>query len=421
MSRRPRRLDLSAIAVDVSPLRDSPGYRALWVGQVLSLLGTQMRQVAVPVQVFRLTHSNLAVGLTGLVEVVPLIVFSIGSGAVIDRFDRRKVMGWAQLGLMAASGALAAVTLAGSASLAWIYLLTAASAAFASIDRPTRSAILPHLVEPNQISAAMALRQVLFQVTQIVGPLLAAAMLTFSGIGYIYIVDAATFVTSLASLYWVPSVPLVPTEQTGWEQVKEGLSYSFRTPVILAIFLTDLQAMIFGMPRAVFPALAERTFHDESRVGFLYAAPAVGAMLAALSTGWVERINRQGLAVIVAVLVWGGAIVLAGLSTFSFALTLVFLAIAGGADVVSAVFRGTMLIENSPDLLRGRTSSVNLMVVTGGPRLGDVEAGLVGSAIGAAGSIVAGGAACVVATLAIAARFRVFRGYERASAPYRGV
>lgn len=380
-----------------------------------------MRQVAVPVQVFRLTHSNVAVGMTGLVEVVPLIIFSIASGAVIDRLDRRAVMAWSQVALMACSGVLAFVTLAGSPSLTWIYGLTAASAAFSSVDRPTRSAILPHLVGPHQIPAAMALRQVLFQVTQIVGPLAAGLMLGFVNLGYVYVVDAVSFVSALVAVYWVPDVPMVPTDQTGWEQIKEGLGYSFRTPVILAIFLTDLQAMIFGMPRAAFPALARDTFGKESVVGFLYAAPAAGAMLAALSTGWVERINRQGLAVIVSVAVWGGAILLAGLSTFSLAVTLVFLAIAGGADVVSAVFRGTMLIENSPDALRGRTSSVNLMVVTGGPRLGDVEAGLVAGAIGAAGSVIAGGAVCLVATVTIAARFKTFRHYKRTEALYRGV
>jgi MFS family permease len=419
LSRRVRRFDLSSIAVDISPLRESPGYRALWSGQVLSLLGNQMRQVAVPVQVFRLTHSTIAVGMTGLVEVIPLIIFSIASGAVIDRFDRRALIALSQIALIACSGALALVTLAGTPSLPWIYGLTAASSAFSSIDRPVRSAILPHLVAPRHIPAAMALRQVLFQVTLIVGPLLAGLMLGFVDLGYIYVVDAVSFVSALVALRWVPDVPVTPTDQTGWEQIKEGLRYSFRTPVLLAIFLMDLQAMILGMPRAAFPALAQQTFGNESLVGYLYAAPAVGAMLAALSTGWVDRIERQGFAVVASVAVWGAAIMIAGLTTFSFTSTLVFLAIAGAADVVSAVFRGTMLLENSPDALRGRTSSVNLMVVTGGPRLGDVEAGLVAGAIGAQGSVIAGGAACLLATLGVAARFKRFRSYRRSEAPFR--
>ena len=419
MSRRPRRLDLSAIAVDITPLRESPGYRALWVGQALSLMGTQMRQVAVPVQVFRLTGSNAAVGLIGLVELVPLIIFSIIGGTIADRFDRRIVMAWSQIGLMITSGALALVTFRGGATLAWIYGLTALSSAFASVDRPTRSAVLPHLVAPNQLSSAMALRQVLFQLTMIVGPLVAGVLIGVANLGVIYTIDAASFVAALVSVYWVPRLPVIVSEHTGWESVKEGLRYSFRTPIILAIFLTDLEAMIFGSPRALYPALAKTVFHRESLVGVLYAAPAVGAMLAALTTGWVERIERHGLAVIVSVLVWGVAIFGVGVCTFSLALTLLFLAIAGGADVVSAVFRGTMLIENSPDQLRGRTSAANLMVVTGGPRLGDLEGGLVAAAVGPAASITIGGAGCIVATLAIAARFKGYLGYKRSDARYR--
>lgn len=412
---------MSAITVDLSPLRDSPGYRALWIGQVITLLGTQMRQVAVPVQVYDLTRSSVDVGLIGLVEVVPLIFFSIAGGALADRFDRRALMAWAQLGLMGASGGLAAITLTGRPSLGWVYGFVALSSAFASLDRPTRSAMLPHLVEPHQLSAAMALRQVLFQVTQIAGPLLAAALFPVVSIGWIYVVDAASFITSLMAVYWVPRLPTIVTERSGWEAVKEGLAFSFRTPVLLAIFLTDLSAMIFGMPRAVFPALAHQVFHlGNSAVGFMYAAPAVGAVVAAATTGWIERIEHQGRAVIAAVTLWGAAIMGAGLATFSFAVALVLLAIAGGADVLSAVFRGTMLLETTPDQLRGRTSAANLMVVTGGPRLGDVEAGAVAAAIGPALSVVVGGAACLIGTFAIAARFRAFRDYRRSQAPYRG-
>src|SRR5680860_402699 len=190
-----------------------------------------------------------------------------------------------------------------------------------------------------------------------------------------------------------------PTAQLGLAAIREGLSYARRTPVLMSIFIIDLVAMIFGMPRAVFPALADGTFAvGPFGLGLLYAAPAAGALVGALTTGWVGRIRRQGIAVVVAVAVWGAAIALAGLSLFSLVLTLFFLAIAGAADVVSAVFRGTMLLEATPAKLRGRVNSLNQMVVAGGPRLGDVEAGLVAGAIGPGPSIVVGGAACLIGT-----------------------
>jgi MFS family permease len=197
------------------------------------------------------------------------------------------------------------------------------------------------------------------------------------------------------------------------QSVREGLAFAIRRPVILSIFLVDLVAMIFGMPRAVFPALAERTFHGGAGIlGLLYAAPAAGALISALTTGWVTRIRRQGLAVILSVAAWGAAITLAGLTLFSLILTLVFLAVAGGADVVSAVFRGTMLQDATPDALRGRLNALNIMVVTGGPRLGDFEAGLVAGAFGAPASIVIGGLACLLGTGVLSGMVPAFRRYK---------
>jgi MFS family permease len=415
LSRRPRRFDFArSVAVDISPLRESTGYRALWIGQILSLIGTQMRYVAVPFQVFDITHSNVYVGLIGLVEVVPLIVFSIIGGTVADMMDRRKVMAWSQVALMATSGALAALSLTGAASLVWVYLVVSISSAFSAIDRPARSAMLPQLVAQDQLSAAMALRQVVFQLTQIAGPLAAGLLIASFSVGWVYAIDALTFVAALASVRWVPAMPTPASgEQSGLQSIREGLRFSFRTPFILAIFLIDLVAMVFGMPRAVFPAVAAQTFHaGPSGLGMLYAAPSAGALLGALTTGWIKRIDRQGIAVIAAVTLWGGAVTAAGLSLFSFALTLLCLAIAGGADVVSAVFRGTMLLESTPDALRGRVSAVNLMVVTGGPRLGDVEAGLVAGALGAPASIVLGGALCLAGTTVAAGAFPPLRNYR---------
>ncbi len=374
-----------------------------------------MRFVAVPWQVYRLTGSTVAVGLIGLVEVIPLIAFSILGGAYADAVDRRRVVARANIGLLLTSVALGLLTFSGSASLPSIYLITAIASSLSAIDRPARSAIMPGLIREDQLPAAMALRQVAFQTTQIVGPAVGGVMIANFDLGWVYMIDALTFVAAQVSLRWVPSSAPEPGEERGGiAAIKEGLSFAFRTPLLLSIFVIDLVAMIFGMPRAVFPALADEVFKiGAGGVGFLYAAPSVGALLAALAGGWVTRVRRQGLAVIASVVAWGGAITLAGLSLWSLPLTLFFLALAGAADVVSAIFRGTMLLQETPDSLRGRVTSVNIMVVTGGPRVGDLEAGLLAGLVGAGPSVAVGGIACLIGTAAVAYGIPALKGYTR--------
>ncbi|HVF53450.1 MAG TPA: MFS transporter [Actinomycetota bacterium] len=402
-----------ALALDISPLRDSPAYRALWIGQIISFVGTNMRYVAVPVQVYRLTGSTVAVGLIGLAEVIPLIIVSVFAGALADSHERRALIAKTQIGLIASSLALAAISLMDRPSLYLIYGLTAIASAFNALDRPARTAMTPDLVAPGKISAAMALRQVVYQVTQIIGPLIAGLMLAVVAVSWVYLVDAITYVAALVSLRWVPrSVPVDPNARVNLQSIRDGLSFSLKTPLVLSIFVIDLVAMIFGMPRAVFPALAEQTFGmGPAGVGLLYAAPSIGALIGAVTTGWVKNVRRQGRAVLISVMAWGLAITLAGLSLFSLALTMFFLAVAGAADVLSAVFRGTMLLEATPEELRGRVSAVQIMVVTGGPRLGDVEAGLAAGLVGAPGSVVVGGAACVAGTVLVGWVFRSLRDY----------
>ena len=404
-------------ALDISPLRESPAYRALWLGQVVSLVGTQMRILAVSFQIFELTGSSVAVGLLGLVEVVPSIGFSIVGGMVADRVDRRKVMAAAQVGLMITSAALAVLSLGGGITVLWIYVISALASAVQSFDRPARSSLMPHLVRPGLIPAALALRQVVFQTTQIVGPLIGGALIAaLAGeVGWVYTLDAVSFTAALVALRWVPSIKVEGVRESPIRAMKEGLRYAARTPLILSILLIDLVAMVFGMPRAVFPELAEETYTAGPGVlGLLYAAPSLGALMAAVTTGWVGRVRRQGRAVIAAVSLWGLAITAAGLVVTSLPLVLVLLALAGAADVISAVFRGTMLTLATPDQLRGRVNSINLMVVTGGPRLGDFESGLVAGAIGAQGSVIAGGIACLAGTVILARTVPDLDRYEAA-------
>jgi hypothetical protein len=395
------------------------------LGQIVSLIGSNMRYVAVPWQVFQITHSTVAVGLVGLVEVVPLILLSLYTGALADRLDRKKLVIWSQVGLMCSALVLAYVTLQGDPSLAWIYLLTGISSAFNAIDRPARGAMMPTLVGEDKLAAAVALRQVVFQITAIVGPLIGGLLIAVFDVGWVYVVDAATFLAALYSLRWVPSIRGHDMhDETTWTSVKEGFRFVTRTPLILSILVIDLVAMIFGMPRAVFPALAEEIFGmGAGGVGLLYSSISIGALIGALTTGWVSGVRRQGIAVLVAVAAWGTAITLAGVvAKYSILLTMVFLAAAGWADVISAVFRGTMLLDNTPDILRGRANAVNLMVVTGGPRLGDIEAGLAAAAFGVLPSIVLGGLACLLGTAIVGLAFPQMRSYKattRGTAPER--
>lgn len=403
-----------ALALDPTPLRVSVPFRALWIGQIVSMLGTQMRFVAIPVQIFAITGSSAAVGLVGLVEVVPLIAFSIFSGAIIDTRDRRRVLLVTQAGLFLASVGLAIVSMMDQPPLVAIYALTGVASLMNAFDRPALTSMLPNLVGPELLPSALALRQVVFQTTYLVGPAVGGILIaTLPDISWIYAIDALTFVVASIALRWVPPQrPERAGTSVSLELVKEGWGFVRQTPVLLSIFVIDLVAMVFGMPRAVFPALADRTFDaGPAVVGLLYSAPGAGALLGALTTGWVKNVRRQGRAVVLSVAAWGSAITLAGLAVFSLPLTLLFLALAGAADVISAIFRGTMLQESTPDSLRGRVNAANIMVVTGGPRLGDFEAGIAASLVGAPGSIVLGGALCLAGTAAVAGLFPSLRSY----------
>jgi MFS family permease len=377
-----------------------------------------MRVVAVAFQVFSITGSPAAVGLVGLAEVVPLIIFAVLGGPLIDTADRRRIMLVTQGLLVLDSIVLAALTLAGRPSLWQIYVLVALASALTAIDQPARNAMTPRLVRAEQIPAAMALRQVVFQTTQIAGPALGGLLIAaLSGVGWLYVIDALTFFAALVALRWVPPATTRPSSSDEPRAtpgaIRQGLAFAFRNPVILSIFAIDLVAMIFGMPRAVFPALADQTFNvNPTGLGLLYAAPSAGALLGALSSGWVRRVQRRGVAVLAAVAAWGTAITLAGLALFSFPLTLFCLAVAGAADVFSAVFRGSMMLDETPDELLGRVNGLNLMVVAGGPRLGDVEAGLVAELIGPGSSVVVGGLACLAGTLVVGASSASLRRYR---------
>lgn len=401
----PRRL-----LVDVGPLRHSRDFRLLFSGQLVSTLGTQMTAVAVPFQVYRMTRSSLDVGLVSLAQLVPLLACSLIGGAVVDAHDRRRILLIAELLMAAVSAGLAVNGTVRHPALWPLFVLTAAAGGVAGFDRPAFNAAIPRMVGRGDLVAAYALWQVQFQIGLVVGPALAGLILSGAGLAPVYWIDVGTFVVSFITV--AAQHPQPPAEGAGaasWRSVVEGLRYLRANQVIQGVYLLDIDAMVFGMPRALFPALGLNYFHGGARaVGFLYAAPGAGALLGAVTTGWVSSVRRQGRAVIAAVIVWGAGIALFGLVRVLW-VAMVLLALAGWADVVSAVFRNTILQSRVPDALRGRLSAIQIAVVQGGPRLGDLEAGGVAQAVGTTFSVVSGGVACVIGAAVLAVALPEFR------------
>ena len=390
------------LLADLTPLRVSRDFRFLFAGSGVSYLGRQLTVVAVPFQVFTMTGSSLAVGMVGLATVVPLVTLSLAGGAIADAVDRRKLLLVTQM-LSAATSAGLAVNAASSSPRLWpIYVLAALSAGLAGVDLPARSATIPRLVGRDLYPAAAALGQIQFQIGQVAGPALAGVIISQVSLAAAYWIDVASFAAAVAGIAMIaPQPPEGGGTRASLASIAEGLRYLKGRRLLMGTFLIDIDAMVFGMPRALFPALGTGFFGGGAlTVGLLYAAPGAGALIGALLTGWVGRVRRQGRAVIVSVLVWGAAIAAFGLVPW-LPLGLVMLALAGAADVISAVFRNTILQMSVPDALRGRLSSVHIAVVTGGPQLGDAEAGAVAALASPRFSVVSGGLACIVGVLVL--------------------
>src|SRR5215468_3014663 len=398
------------VLVDVSPLRRSRDLRCLAAGQLLSTLGAQLTMVAVAYQVYALTRSSLAVGLVSLAQLLPLIAGALLGGSLADAADRRRVLLGAQLLTLLCSAGLA-VNAATGPALWPLFALPAVAAGFTATTESGMSAILPNLVPRGEVATVNAMFQALFQIGQVAGPAVAGLLLAGAGVRFVYWVDLATFLMS-------PQPPRGGAGQRpGLRSIVTGLSYLRGRPVIQGAYLFDINAMVFGMPRAVFPALATTVFGGgASTLGFLYAAPGAGALLGAITTGWVHRVRRQGRAVIIAVVVWGAAITCFGLVRWLPA-ALVLLAVAGWADVISAVFRSTILQLTVPDELRGRLMGVQMAVVTGGPRIGDAESGAVAAAFSPVTSVISGGLACIGGALLLARLLPAFRSQKMPAAP----
>lgn len=409
---------LRGIAIDVSPLRESREFRRLYFGDAVSTIGTQMTSIAIPIQVYSITRSSLAVGLLGFASLVPLVVFGLIGGAIADAMDRRRLLVITTSLLAVVAGLLVLQAALDLRQLWLLYVLIACQAGLFAVDSPARRSVIPRLLEDRQIPAATALSQVLFNFATVIGPLLAGVLVGTLGFTWVYAVDAVSFAAALVSVLGVRSVPPEGGgTAAGLGSVVEGLRFLRTQPVVLMTFAVDINAMVFGMPRALFPALATGRFGGgPESVGLLYAAPAFGALAGALAGGWFGRVRRQGLAVLVAVAAWGLAIVGFGLATTMW-LAVAFLAVAGAADMVSAVFRNSILQVATPDAMRGRLNGVFIAVVAGGPRLGDVEAGAAAALVSAQFSVVSGGVACIFGVVALAALVPSFARYVPAADP----
>jgi MFS family permease len=398
------------VLIDITPLRRSRDFRALIGGELASVLGSQLTAVAVPYQVYRLTHSSLDVGLVSLAALVPLIVGSLIGGSLADAVDRRRML-LAVEALSALCSAGLAIN-ADTASALWpLFLLPAIAAGLSGCDSSARNAVVPNMVRRSEVPAANAMFQSLFQLGGVAGPAVAGLLLAGTGIRFVYWMDVAGYIICMGAVFLIsPQRPAHTGHTPGVRSVIEGFRYLRGRQAIQGAYVLDINAMVFGMPRALFPALASTVFGGgATTVGFLYAAPGAGALIGAVTTGWVGKVRRQGLAVIIAVIVWGLAITGFGLVSWLPA-ALVLLAIAGWADVISAVFRNTILQLAAPDELRGRLQGVQMAVVAGGPRLGDLEAGAVATAFGDSTSVISGGLACIAGALLLA---RLLPGFRR--------
>lgn len=400
--------------LDTRPL-GVPAYRRLWTGQAVAGIGLAVSVVAVSQQVYELTRSSLWVGLLGLANLVPLIVFGLWGGAVADAVDRRRLLiissavSWASTVVLVAQAVL---------GLDNVYVLLGAVALGATgfaVSSPTRGAIIPRILPSELVPAANALNSLLHSMSAIVGPMVGGVMLALYGYAAAYAVDAALFAAGLYAALRLPRLPpLGEVSRPGARAVFEGLRFILASPVLLMSFVVDIIAMVLALPRALFPELTDQRFGGSPLVlGWLNAAMAIGSVTGALFSGWVGRIRRQGLALIVVIAVWGLAVAAAGL-VHELWLVVTFMAVGGAADVVSAVWRQSILQLHAPDEMRGRMQGVFLVVVAGGPRLGDLRAGASAAAIGLTGAWVGGGLACAAAVLAVGlsvARFRNYRAF----------
>jgi MFS family permease len=397
--------------MDLRPLRRHRDYRLLYAAQFVSLLGSMVTYVALPYQVYSLTHSSFAVGLLGLAELLPLLTTAFLGGALADTVDRRRMVLATEACLALCSGLLGVNALLAAPGVWPLYALAAVMSGLNGLQRPSIEALTPRLVERDEISATAALTGFRGSLGMIAGPALGGALLASTGLASTYAFDIATYVFSLVAVRLIrPTPPSANAEGPRLERVLEGFRYARSRQELIGTYVVDFVAMVFGMPLALFPALAEGLGGPRA-LGLLYSAPAMGALVASLTSRWTGRVHRHGLAVMLAATAWGVAIVAFGFCN-GLVPAVIFLALAGGADCVSGIFRMTLWNQTIPDALRGRLASIEMVSYMSGPLLGHVEAGGAAALFGVRASVVSGGLLCVVGVLICGALLPRFVGYD---------
>ncbi|MEU9706562.1 MFS transporter [Streptomyces sp. NPDC047981] len=412
--------DRRRVFADLTPLRTSAHYRRLWFGNTVSWVGQGMTALAVSLQVYEITRSPFSVGLVGLFSLVPLIVFGLYGGAIADTVDRRKLGLASATGSAVLSAALATAAFAGFHHVWFLYAIVALQSVCAALNSPARTSMIPRLLPAEQLRAANALNSMTMTFGTLVGPSLGGLIVGVGGFQTAYLIDAFAFSAALYAMWRLPSMlpertgamGAPPAGGWGRASVLDGLRFLATRPNLRMTFFSDFCAMILAHPRALFPVVAVLWYDgDATTTGLLAAAPAAGALLGGVLSGWQGRIRHHGQAILLAVACWGTAIAVFGL-TRELWLGLVLLALAGYSDTVSMIFRNTMMQVAAPDEMRGRLQGVFIVVVAGGPRLGDFLAGSVADLTSPAVAITGGGIACVLAIGALALYGRGFRRYD---------
>ncbi|MFD1537369.1 MFS transporter [Nonomuraea guangzhouensis] len=398
--------------IDIRPL-GVPTYRRLWSGQAIANIGIGVTVVAVSKQVWDLTQSSFWVGLLGLANLIPLLVFGLWGGAFADAVDRRRLLITSSLISWGATLFILAQALLGLGNVYLLLLASAVSATGFAMTSPARGAIIPRILPAELVPAANALNSLVFGFGAIVGPMIAGVLLAWQGYPLAYAVDAVLFTASLYAAIRLPELlPMGEIQRPGWRSVIDGLRYIATGPVLLMSFVVDIIAMVFALPRALIPqAVAERFDGSPIALGWLSAGMAIGAVLGALGSGWLGRVRRQGVALTVTIALWGLSVAAAGLAQQLW-LMVVLMAVGGVADMVSSVWRQSILQLHAPDEMRGRMQGAFMVVVAGGPRLGDLRAGLTAVWFGMTWAWVGGGLACAIAVLVVGLSVPSFRNYR---------
>lgn len=398
------------IFADTRPLKE-PAFKRLWLGNVATVIGAQLTVVAVPVQIYQMTGSSGYVGLTGLFGLIPLVIFGLYGGSIADAFDKRIVLICTTIGMCVTTAGFWVLTILGNENI-WLLLINfSLQQAFFAVNQPTRTAILRSILPIDQLASATSLNMLLMQTGAIVGPLIAGALIPLIGFGWLYFLDVVSIIPTLWAVWSLPSIkPSGKVMKAGFASVVDGLKYLAGQPVLLMVMVLDLIAMIFGMPRALYPEIAEVNFGGgdagATMLAFMYSSMAVGAVLGGVLSGWVARISRQGVAVYWCIIAWGAAVALGGVAivvspgavTAWAWMFIIMMVIGGMADMFSSAVRNAILQQSAAEHVQGRIQGVWIIVVVGGPRLADVLHGWAAEPLGAGWTVLWGGVAVVVLT-----------------------